>query len=59
MLSVALGYSFYTLHSGLKIHHCGDFGWDLIPGPGTPYAMRWPKNKIGLKEFPGDLPVWD
>ena len=29
-------------------HRCGighNCGWDLIPGPGTPYAMGWPKRK--------------
>lgn len=37
-------------HSGLRIHccrHCGlgsDCIWDLIPGPGTPHAMGWPKE---------------
>ena len=36
--------------SGLRIHHCRrcNLGrscrWDLIPGPGTPYAIGWPKK---------------
>ena len=34
-------------HSGLRIQHwCGcGYGSDLIPGPGTPYAVGWPKKK--------------
>ena len=34
-------------HSGLWIRHCCSCGYgsDLIPGPGTPYAMGWPKKR--------------
>ena len=38
-------------HSGLRIQHCSSYGLgcscgsDLIPSPGTPYAVGWPKNK--------------
>lgn len=38
-------------HSGLRIWHCHTCGFghncgsDLIPGPGTPYTMGWPKKK--------------
>ena len=37
--------------SGLRIPHCHSCGsgcnysWDLIPGPGTPYAVGQPKKK--------------
>ena len=30
-----------------------DFGWDLIPGPGTPHAAQWPKNKQTKKSQRG------
>ena len=38
-------------HSVLRIRHCHSCGlgyncsWDLIPGPGTPYAVWRPKKK--------------
>ena len=38
-------------HSGLRIQCCHscvlvhDCGLDLIPGPGSPYAMGWPKKE--------------
>ena len=43
-------------HSGLRIWHCGssglghDCGSDLIPGPGTPYALGRPKMKNKQKQ---------
>ena len=43
-------------YSGLRIQHChscsvgGNSGSDLIPGPGTPYATRWPKKKKEKKK---------
>ena len=39
-----------ALHSGLRIRCCcscslgHNCGLDLIPGPGTPYGVRWPKK---------------
>ena len=44
-------------HSGLRILHClscdigGNCISDLIPGPGTPYAMGQPKNKKPILIF--------
>ena len=45
-------YVFRTyLHTRTRIQHCHsrslaqDWGSDLIPGPGTPYATVWPKMK--------------
>ena len=43
-------------HSGLRIHCCHsctlgcDYGLDLFPGPGTPYATGWPKMKERKRE---------
>ena len=47
-VSGALGCRF-TWHSRLRIQHCCGIGCkcssDLIPGLGTPYALRWPKTE--------------
>lgn len=32
-------------HSGLGIRHCHSCGSNLIPGPGIPYALEWPKKE--------------
>ena len=38
-------------HSGLRIWHChgcsvdSNCSLELIPGPGTPYALGWPKKE--------------
>ena len=32
-------------HSGLKIRHCHSCSSELIPGPGTPYAVGSPKKR--------------
>ena len=52
-------------HSGLRIwccHSCGlglNGGFDLIAGPGTVYAMGWPKNKEEMKErLYSTLKIW-
>ena len=34
----------------LGILYCHSFSSDLIPGPGTPYAMGWPKRKKKKKK---------
>ena len=44
-------------HSGLRIWHCHNHrigrnsGLDLIPGPGTPYAMGQPEKKKKKKKL--------
>ena len=53
-VSRALGRRFNSLawHSGLS-HSCSvdyNSGSDLIPGPGPPYAMGWPKNRKEKKK---------
>ena len=53
-VSRALGRRFNSLawHSGLS-HSCSvdyNSGLDLIPGPGTPYAMGWPKKRKEKKK---------
>ena len=46
--------AWHSGHSGLRIQRCCSLGpncgSDLIPGPGTPYAMEWPKRKKRKKQ---------
>ena len=40
-------------HSGLRIRCCRlgcNYGLDMIPGPGIPYATGWPKMKTTTKK---------
>ena len=36
-------------HSELRIPCCCACDFDLIPGPGTPYAAGWPKEKVSVE----------
>ena len=53
-------------HSGLRIWHCctcglgHNFGSDLIPGLGTPYASGQPKKRkiVASKARTSDKVVW-
>ena len=48
---------FWAWHSGLRIQHCHSCGLgrncgsDLMPGPGAPYAVGWPKKEKNRETF--------